>query len=41
MIFFRISKLYEKLCPTTYPVNIYLFKVNGRNTKKGVEYLQS
>ena len=25
----------------SYPTNIYLFKVNNRNTKKGVKYVQS
>ena len=24
-----------------YPANIYLFKVNNRNTRKGVKYVQS
>ena len=24
-----------------FPANIYLFKVNNRNTRKGVKYVQS
>ena len=27
--------------PCTSPTNIYLFKVNNKNTKKGVKYVQS
>ena len=28
-------------CKKTFPANSYLFKVNNRNTKKGVKYVQS
>ena len=27
--------------PPKSPANIYLFKVNNRNTRKGVKYVQS
>ena len=39
---FSISELRHNIfsCTSEYLANIYLFKVNDRNTKKGVKYIQ-
>ena len=38
---FRKLRLSDSHLITLFPANFYLFKVNNRNTKKGVKYVQS